>query len=121
MTAQDEKTNIFRKAHSARKIPAIPQGNFVAARFAVGSCLSLQRRSSLVSNSSEYSESCGGERSEGRRNADSPLRSKGRLDSAASRETVFLLNNLFLTAFMLTVLVGTIFPLVAEAVRGVKK
>jgi cytochrome c-type biogenesis protein CcmF len=48
------------------------------------------------------------------------LRSTGRLDSAASRETVFLLNNLFLTAFMLTVLVGTLFPLVAEAVRGVK-
>jgi len=48
------------------------------------------------------------------------LRSVGRLDSAASRETVFLLNNLFLTAFMLTVLVGTLFPLVAEAVRGVK-
>ncbi|MEP6731004.1 MAG: heme lyase CcmF/NrfE family subunit [bacterium] len=48
------------------------------------------------------------------------LRSTGRLDSAASRETVFLLNNLFLTAFMFTVLVGTIFPLVAEAVRGVK-
>ncbi len=48
------------------------------------------------------------------------LRSSGRLDSAASRETVFLLNNLFLTAFMLTVLVGTLFPLVAEAVRGVK-
>lgn len=48
------------------------------------------------------------------------LRSKGQLDSAASRETVFLLNNLFLTAFMLTVLVGTLFPLVAEAVRGVK-
>jgi len=41
------------------------------------------------------------------------LRTKGQLDSAASRETVFLLNNLFLTAFMLTVLVGTLFPLVA--------
>jgi cytochrome c-type biogenesis protein CcmF len=48
------------------------------------------------------------------------LRTTGRLDSAVSRETVFLLNNLFLTAFMLTVLVGTLFPLVAEAVRGVK-
>ena len=48
------------------------------------------------------------------------LRTTGRLDSAASRETVFLLNNLFLTAFMFTVLVGTLFPLVAEAVRGVK-
>ncbi|MGQ0764445.1 MAG: heme lyase CcmF/NrfE family subunit [Gemmatimonadota bacterium] len=48
------------------------------------------------------------------------LRSEGRLDSAVSRETVFLLNNLFLTAFMFTVLVGTLFPLAAEAVRGVK-
>lgn len=48
------------------------------------------------------------------------LRTKGRFDSPASRETVFLLNNLFLTAFMFTVLVGTLFPLVAEAVRGVK-
>ena len=48
------------------------------------------------------------------------MRTTGHLDSAASRETVFLLNNLFLTAFMLTVLVGTRYPLVAEAVRGVK-
>ncbi|CAN5488908.1 heme lyase CcmF/NrfE family subunit [soil metagenome] len=48
------------------------------------------------------------------------LRTTGHLDSAASRETVFLLNNLFLTAFMFTVLVGTLYPLIAEAVRGVK-
>ena len=48
------------------------------------------------------------------------LGSVGRLDSAASRETVFLLNNLFLTVLMFTVLVGTLFPLVAEAIRGVK-
>jgi cytochrome c-type biogenesis protein CcmF len=48
------------------------------------------------------------------------LRTTGKFDSAASRETVFLLNNLFLTAFMFTVLVGTLFPLVAEAIRGVK-
>ena len=44
----------------------------------------------------------------------------GRLDAKASRETAFLLNNLALTAFCFTVLVGTLFPLVAEAVRGVK-
>jgi cytochrome c-type biogenesis protein CcmF len=44
----------------------------------------------------------------------------GRLGGAASRETVFLLNNLFLTAIMLTVLVGTLYPLIAEAVRDVK-
>jgi cytochrome c-type biogenesis protein CcmF len=48
------------------------------------------------------------------------LRTEGRLDAFASRETVFLLNNLFLTAFTFTVLVGTLFPLVAEVVRGVK-
>jgi cytochrome c-type biogenesis protein CcmF len=48
------------------------------------------------------------------------LRSTGRFDSPASRETVFLLNNLFLTAFMFTVLTGTLFPLAAEAVNGVK-
>jgi cytochrome c-type biogenesis protein CcmF len=48
------------------------------------------------------------------------IQTKGRLGGAASRETVFLLNNMFLTAVMLTVLVGTLYPLVAEAVRGVK-
>jgi cytochrome c-type biogenesis protein CcmF len=48
------------------------------------------------------------------------IRTRGRLGGAASRETVFLLNNLFLTAVMLTVLVGTLYPLIAEAIRGVK-
>jgi cytochrome c-type biogenesis protein CcmF len=48
------------------------------------------------------------------------IRTKGRLGGAASRETVFLLNNLFLTVVMLTVLVGTLYPLIAEAFRGVK-
>lgn len=48
------------------------------------------------------------------------ITSKGQLDAAVSRESVFLLNNLFLTAFSFTVLVGTLYPLFAEAVRGVK-
>ena len=48
------------------------------------------------------------------------IRTTGNLGGAASRETVFLLNNVFLTAVMLTVLVGTLYPLVAEALRGVK-
>ncbi|MDQ8154386.1 MAG: heme lyase CcmF/NrfE family subunit [Gemmatimonadota bacterium] len=48
------------------------------------------------------------------------LASEGRLDAPMSRETAFLLQNLFFTVFMLTVLIGTLFPLVAEAVRGVK-
>jgi cytochrome c-type biogenesis protein CcmF len=44
----------------------------------------------------------------------------GRLDDPMSRETVFLVNNLLLAAFCFTVLLGTLFPLVAEAMRGVK-
>ena len=48
------------------------------------------------------------------------LRPTGSLDAVVSRESVFLLNSLFLTAFTITVLVGTLFPLVAEAIRGVK-
>lgn len=48
------------------------------------------------------------------------VKTHGQLESAASRETVILLNNLFLTAFCFTVLIGTLFPLVAEAARGIK-
>jgi cytochrome c-type biogenesis protein CcmF len=43
------------------------------------------------------------------------LRSEGRFDSALSREAAFLGNNLVLLAVTLIVLVGTIFPLVVEA------
>jgi len=48
------------------------------------------------------------------------FRSTGRLDSAVSRETAFLINNLLFVAFAFIVLLGTMFPLIAEAVRGVK-
>jgi cytochrome c-type biogenesis protein CcmF len=48
------------------------------------------------------------------------LRSEGYLDSAASRETVFLFNNLFLTGFTLVVVLGTLYPLVADAFSGAK-
>jgi cytochrome c-type biogenesis protein CcmF len=48
------------------------------------------------------------------------LRSTGSLDSAISRETAFLANNLLFTAFAFTVLLGTMFPLISEAARGVK-
>jgi cytochrome c-type biogenesis protein CcmF len=50
----------------------------------------------------------------------SDLQSEGRLDGVASRDTVFLINNLLLSAFTFTVLLGTMFPLVAEAFRGVR-
>jgi len=50
----------------------------------------------------------------------SELNSEARIDAPMSRETVFLLNNLVFTVFTFTVLLGTLFPLVAEAVRGVK-
>ena len=42
------------------------------------------------------------------------------LDAIASRETAFLVNNLLFVAFTFTVLLGTTYPLVAEAVRGVQ-
>ncbi|HEU5174660.1 MAG TPA: heme lyase CcmF/NrfE family subunit [Gemmatimonadaceae bacterium] len=48
------------------------------------------------------------------------LKTEARIDAIASRETTFLFNNLLLTVFTFTVLLGTLFPLVAEAVRGVK-
>ena len=48
------------------------------------------------------------------------LRAQGELDSAVSRESVFLLNNLFLIAATFTVFFGTVFPLLSEAARGVK-
>ena len=48
------------------------------------------------------------------------LKTEAKIDALASRETAFLFNNLLLTVFTFTVLLGTLFPLVAEAVRGVK-
>jgi cytochrome c-type biogenesis protein CcmF len=48
------------------------------------------------------------------------LRAQGELDSIVSRESVFLLNNLFLVAATFTVFFGTIFPLLAEAITGTK-
>ncbi|MGH7501597.1 MAG: heme lyase CcmF/NrfE family subunit [Longimicrobiales bacterium] len=48
------------------------------------------------------------------------LRTPGNLENAVSREGVFLVNNLLFTAFTFTVLLGTLFPLVAELVRGVQ-
>ena len=48
------------------------------------------------------------------------LRQRGTLDDPLSRETAFLVGNLLLSVMTFTVLLGTLFPLVAEAVRGVK-
>jgi cytochrome c-type biogenesis protein CcmF len=41
-------------------------------------------------------------------------------DAVVAREGAFLLNNLLLVTFTFTVLIGTLFPIIAEAVRGVK-
>ncbi|MEP6660102.1 MAG: heme lyase CcmF/NrfE family subunit [Acidimicrobiales bacterium] len=46
------------------------------------------------------------------------LRSPGTIDSPVSREAAFLVNNLLFAAFAFVVLLGTVFPLVVEAVRG---
>ena len=46
------------------------------------------------------------------------LRSPGSIDSPVSREGAFLLNNLLFAAFAFVVLLGTVFPLVVEAING---
>ena len=46
------------------------------------------------------------------------LRSPGAIDSPVSREGAFLGNNLLFSAFAFVVLLGTVFPLVAEALNG---
>lgn len=46
------------------------------------------------------------------------LRAPGRIDSPLSREGAFLLNNVLFAAFAFVVLLGTVFPLVVEALRG---
>jgi len=46
------------------------------------------------------------------------LESEGKIDSAVSREGMFLVNNLFFVLLTFTVLIGTCFPLIVEAVKG---
>jgi cytochrome c-type biogenesis protein CcmF len=46
------------------------------------------------------------------------LHSPGRLDGVVSRESSFILNNLIFAAFTFTVLLGTTFPLIVEALSG---
>jgi cytochrome c-type biogenesis protein CcmF len=48
------------------------------------------------------------------------LAPEGRLEGATSRDGMFLVNNLLFVLLTFTVLVGTVFPLVVEAVRGVR-
>jgi cytochrome c-type biogenesis protein CcmF len=46
------------------------------------------------------------------------LRAPGRLDSPISREAAFLVNNLLFAALAFVVLLGTVYPLLAEALQG---
>jgi cytochrome c-type biogenesis protein CcmF len=48
------------------------------------------------------------------------LRSQPELDSMVSRESAFLLNNIVLVSALFTIFLGTIFPLISEAVAGVQ-
>src|SRR6266481_7661717 len=48
------------------------------------------------------------------------LRAENKLESLVSRESSFLFNNLVLLGACFAVLVGTLFPILSEAVRGVK-
>lgn len=45
---------------------------------------------------------------------------EGKLEGAASRDGMFLANNLLFVLFTFTVLIGTVFPLVVEATKGVQ-
>jgi len=46
------------------------------------------------------------------------LEAEGKIDSAVSREGMFLFNNLIFVLLTFTVLIGTVFPLIVEAIRG---
>ncbi len=48
------------------------------------------------------------------------LSTQGRFDSALARETAFLVNNLLFTAFTFVMLLGTLFPLIVEAIQGTR-
>ncbi|MCZ6533932.1 MAG: heme lyase CcmF/NrfE family subunit [SAR324 cluster bacterium] len=48
------------------------------------------------------------------------LESRHTAERLLSKESTFLLNNLFLVGIAFTVFLGTVFPLIAEAVRGTK-
>jgi len=48
------------------------------------------------------------------------LKSRNRLDSLLSRESSFLFNNLILVGASFSILWGTLFPIISEAVRGQK-
>ncbi len=48
------------------------------------------------------------------------LRSESELDSLLSRESSFLFNNVLLVGAAFAIFLGTVFPLISEAVRGVK-
>jgi cytochrome c-type biogenesis protein CcmF len=48
------------------------------------------------------------------------LESEGNIETMVSRESAFLINNLIFVTFTFTVLLGTVFPLITEAVKGVQ-
>jgi cytochrome c-type biogenesis protein CcmF len=48
------------------------------------------------------------------------LVAEGQINSVLSRETTILVNNLVFVAITFTVLLGTLYPLISEAVRGVR-
>src|SRR5690349_16739228 len=50
----------------------------------------------------------------------SDLRSRAELESMVSREATFLFNNLLLCGIAFSILWGTLFPILSEAVRGTK-
>src|SRR5712691_3439962 len=46
------------------------------------------------------------------------LAAEGRLETGPSRDAIFLFNNLLFVVLTFTILIGTVFPLVVEAIKG---
>ncbi|MEO0814631.1 MAG: cytochrome c-type biogenesis CcmF C-terminal domain-containing protein, partial [Myxococcota bacterium] len=89
------RSGVFNSVHSFTQSPIGPIFLAFLALCTVGSLALLAGRSHL-------------------------LEAEGKIDSFASRESAFLFNNLLFAVFTFTVLLGTVFPLITEAVRGVQ-
>ena len=48
------------------------------------------------------------------------LKGEAEMESLISRESTFLLNNLLIVGAAFAIFLGTVFPMISEAVRGVK-
>ena len=89
------RSGVFNSVHSFTQSAIGPIFLVFLAVVSIGSVLLLVVRSPLLEN-------------------------EGRIEAIWSRDTAFFFNNLLFVMLTFTVLLGTLFPLITEAVRGVK-